>query len=771
VGRLRLSSIRDEITGVRRVGCGLVTMKGPNNSHDQYKQISAALLSDVQTLLSDVFTQSELARDLGTVSRRLSEEGLGFLTVSLPKLGKWLDKSLADGRITESPMTVGFSPASDVLYPKFLGALFGCVFDKSGSVLTDTHAVKCVRHLRQYLYLFYKLELPFAPEIEREVLIQFEKTDEELRYWNNIFAEVGKMFDHTYTIRAEQRRLEIALADACRLQDLFLRMMDKATFDIWLLTRSYDKDVDCSDAASTSRPRRSVGMDVDKQVLNLRTELTDTAKKIASLRGQLRWLSIIRKARILLHELFRRFDPKDIVPSHGPGAVSTKETLWEKWKWTHIPDRLSHVWPIDEYFYVSQTHVCDRLQSIMSLGDQEFPARVILVPKDSRGPRLISCEPLVNQWIQQGVMRAIVQLVESHPLTRYEVYFTDQTPNQRGALLGSSSRRYATLDLAEASDRVSLGLVNLLFPEPLLGALNAARSQVTQLPSGKQIKLQKHAPMGSALCFPIMACSIWALLSAGFTDAAEFKQLLNRMRKHANIKLEELCLVYGDDVIVPREKSPDAIAILESFGLRVNRSKSCTGEGFFRESCGMDAFYGTPVTPVRIRTAWTASPSPEPYQSYCEYASALYNRGYHNTHDVIVKRLYHTYGPLADAAWELPCPSVVGLPEEYRSRKQRSNYDLQKLERRVLCAIPRVIHHPIDGWMMLLRYLTNKVSGPYPGPIKGNPLVMESWSHTNDKPRRSGVWGLLSNGSTVESPFSAQSYTKRKAEVLAWRWR
>jgi hypothetical protein len=756
---------------MRRVGCGLVTMNGPNNSHDQYKQISAALLSDVQTLLSDVFTQSELARDLGTVSRRLSEEGMGFLTVSLPKLGKWLDKSLADGHIIESSESVGFSPADEVLYPKFLGALFGCVFDKLGNVLTNTHAVKCVRHLRQFLYLFYKLELPFAPELEQEVLTQFERTDEGLRYWNDIFAKTGKMFDHNYTIRAEQRRLEVALADVRRSLELIERTIERYQLDAWLLRNNKPQEGNSIAFISAFRTWESDLTEVNDHLEILSDEGAALLKKLTSLSGQLRWVVIVRKARILLAELFRQFNPKDIVPSHGPGAVSTGETLWEKWKWTHIPDSLSHVWPVDEYFFVSQTHVCDRLQSIMALGDQEFPAKVILVPKDSRGPRLISCEPLVNQWIQQGLMRSIVQLVEKSPLTRHEIHFTDQTPNQKGALLGSSSRRYATLDLAEASDRVSLGLVNVLFPEPLLGALNAARSQVTQLPCGKQIKLQKYAPMGSALCFPVMALSIWSLLSAGFTDATEFKQLLLRSRKGAKQVLEELCLVYGDDVIVPRAQAPDAIAILEGFGLRVNRLKSCTGEGFFRESCGMDAFYGEPVTPVRIRTAWTSHPSPEPYQSYCEYASALILRGYHNTHEEIVKRLYHTYGPLADKAWELPCPSVVGLPEVYRSRKQRSNYDLQKLERRVLCAIPRVINRPIDGWMMLLRYLTGKVSGPYPGPMRSFPWVEGLRSYTNDNPRRSGVLGLLLDDTVVESPFSAQSYTKRKAEVLAWRWR
>lgn len=193
----------------------------------------------------------------------------------------------------------------------------------------------------------------------------------------------------------------------------------------------------------------------------------DRTNDLAVLKAHLpkQQVSLILKARRLLFELFKRFDPHDIVPAHGPGAVSTREQLQEKWTFTLVSPRLEEYYPLDAFFFASLDHVCDRPEQLIAIESGEAPARVVLVPKDSRGPRLISCEPLSNQWIQQGLMRAIVRLVESHPLTKDAVHFTDQRPNQFGALLGSSTGKFATLDLNEASDRVSVGLVKLLFPD------------------------------------------------------------------------------------------------------------------------------------------------------------------------------------------------------------------------------------------------------------------------------------------------------------------
>jgi hypothetical protein len=444
------------------------------------------------------------------------------------------------------------------------------------------------------------------------------------------------------------------------------------------------------------------------------------------------WSSkVIRKARRALHTLFRRFDPRDITPRHGPGVVSTKEKLWGKYLWSNVPDRLTAVYPLDEYFFPSMDAVCDKYREFSRIGGAETPAQVILVPKDSRGQRLISCEPLYNMWIQQGLGHAIVDHVERHPLTRGKVNFTDQEPNRRGALLGSSTGRYATLDLKEASDRVSLGLVRLLFPGQLVEALLSCRSQSTRMPDGSEVKLHKFAPMGSSLCFPVLALTIWSLLHASMdTDS------------------RERILVYGDDVIVPTEQSAYAIAILESFGLKVNVNKSCTS-GLFRESCGMDAIFGVCVTPVRCRTVWRNVPSPDAYVSWISYANSCYDKHYFTAYEYIVEKLHAVYGAIPSDRMGLPVPSLREVSESNEPKRRRRNTALQKVQYWVNdVRTPRVVHE-MDGWSMLLRYFAE--SRPDRSPHRDH--------------RRCEV------GEASASPFSVREYTKRRAIKLAKRWK
>nr|QDH86778.1 MAG: RNA-dependent RNA polymerase [Leviviridae sp.] len=82
-----------------------------------------------------------------------------------------------------------------------------------------------------------------------------------------------------------------------------------------------------------------------------------------------------------------------------------------------------------------------------------------------------------------------------------------QEPNQLLAQKGSRDGSLATLDLSEASDRVSLQLVEeLLARNPLAKeAILACRSLRASVPGHETITLAKFASMGSALCFPIEA--------------------------------------------------------------------------------------------------------------------------------------------------------------------------------------------------------------------------------------------------------------------------
>jgi hypothetical protein len=303
-------------------------------------------------------------------------------------------------------------------------------------------------------------------------------------------------------------------------------------------------------------------------------------------------------ASYIVRDIFQDFDPRDISPRHGPGAVATGERLDQKWVFSRLYRDIHNSYPYYQYFMIgSRGELIDRKAWYTKLQRHDNgTAKVILVPKDSRGPRLISAEPLEYQWVQQGLGRKIIAHLESHWLTRGVINFTNQETNRSLALESSRTQEWVTLDLKDASDRVHVELVKMLFGHnpDLLKRVLGVRTSATTLPDGRVIPLVKYAPMGSAMCFPIMATCLWAIIVAAISRATGLPRA----------SVGRLVYVYGDDIIVRREHYETAIRGIESAHLRVNRDKSCT-EGHFRESCGMDAFRGVQVTPTRFKTLWT----------------------------------------------------------------------------------------------------------------------------------------------------------------------
>lgn len=111
--------------------------------------------------------------------------------------------------------------------------------------------------------------------------------------------------------------------------------------------------------------------------------------------------SALTGAKVLLSRILEGFDPKDVVPAHGPGSVATGELPWRKMRFGRFYRLLDEEYSYSEYFFFNYTHLADELEKLEALVECESAcARVALVPKDSRGPRIISMEPLEIQWIQ-----------------------------------------------------------------------------------------------------------------------------------------------------------------------------------------------------------------------------------------------------------------------------------------------------------------------------------------------------------------------------------
>jgi len=695
------------------------TQLGPNKSLDVVIKLIVTLLHDVQTSHGAVFNCKALRLTTKVVQRRALNEGIGFFTKTLPSLGKALDRALCEN----TPLTAAthrFQPMKNSELPRFLGELFSKVFSPKGEllrcscVLDQKVQADCVRSLRLILYSFYKYKLPYEDKECEKVIQQFERTEDEL----------GPVSEQLSTIRG-----------------CFLRHSEpENSFLVWRPSRNCDVSLPIEPLSLNGKEHLRVSTDGTTFFGNYNSGFYPL-EKVGGTRAEYEWLCTIRSARKLLAELFADFDPMDIYPRHGPGAVATKQQLSDKYRWTNISANITSVYPLDAYFFASLGHVCDAYRDFESLTDRDLPARVVLVPKDSRGPRLISCEPVDYQWVQQGLGSALVRHLETHSLSREHVRFTSQRTNQLGALLGSSTGKYVTLDLKEASDRVTVELVRLLYPDALVKCLLACRSSSTELPSGKVLPLRKFAPMGSSLCFPIMATTIWALLHAGAPDTYTRDRIA----------------VYGDDVIVPTAYAENAIELLESVGLKINRDKSCIS-GLFRESCGTDAFNGYDVTPVRFRTVWSSSRQPDVLASWCEYANNCYDARLRKTFQLIADWLVRIYGYIPDESTSLKrCPYLRVSTDDKKPVRSRTNFALQKREILVWDVQSPIVKQQLPGWSMLLRHFaearhSNDLEVDRPGDMY---YLGKWWEQSYD----------------CLQPFSVRQYTRRRASMLVRRWR
>ena len=415
---------------------------------------------------------------------------------------------------------------------------------------------------------------------------------------------------------------------------------------------------------------------------------------------------LLQLAKIITEKVFYGFDHKDIRPRHGPGAVATGEKFDTKWKFSRLYNSIHQVYPYYNYYVVGGAReLTDRLEWYRSLQRLESGcAKVVLVPKDSRGPRLISCEPLEYQWIQQGLGRELALHLERHsPYTKGHVNFTHQEINGAIALASSASGRYATIDLKDASDRVSVELVRRVFERSprLLRALEALRSTETKLPDGRVITLNKYAPMGSALCFPVESYIFWVIIVSAVITAKRLP--LNRVVGRV--------FVYGDDIVIPTEWALPCIQALETLDLIVNVDKSCFS-GSFRESCGVEAFRGSDVTPFRLRKLWSNKCTDgSALMSYTHLANDMVQRGYNASGDFLWSEIERTYGkiPFGTSSASFPC-RVIQSPSlaEYLNGKlfrTRWNGRFQCQEFLLPILSFRRKKTGLDGWTRLLRNL------------------------------------------------------------------
>lgn len=310
---------------------------------------------------------------------------------------------------------------------------------------------------------------------------------------------------------------------------------------------------------------------------------------------------------------------------HGPGAVSERVGVVNKYQFVNWSERLESVFPIADYGFHNYQSWGRFLLEGDEIGSENPSSRLISVRKTFDKPRLIAAEPTEHMWCQQNIWDYLCNRVAKSWIAGF-VRFRDQTRNQELCRAGSRTGLLATLDLSSASDRVSCHFVGNLFRSNigLLNALRASRTHfvrqnlVKDLP--EVLELRKFSTMGSACTFPVETIGFLAVALASVATVRKARVTA----RYLESLLEEVA-IFGDDMVVPTDCRELCCKALEVLHFKVNASKSYWN-GNFRESCGVDAYRGIDISPVYWRAC--AASDPESIVSTLEVRNSFYKKGY-----------------------------------------------------------------------------------------------------------------------------------------------
>jgi len=220
------------------------------------------------------------------------------------------------------------------------------------------------------------------------------------------------------------------------------------------------------------------------------------------------------------------------------------------------------------------------------------PARVAIVPKNSKTGRTIVVEPNLNKLAQNALGRAIRQrlLLSGLDLRR-------QKPNQDLACEGSINGNVVTLDITQASDCLARQCVWNLVRYDWACLLDQCRSPVVHSPlddykttNGDKIPhyllLEKFSSMGNGFTFEL--------------ESLIFYSAALCVTEHLGLKSDKV-RVYGDDIIIPKGAESLMIEVLSYLGFDINQKKSFW-KGDFRESCGADFINGFDIRPYYLKS-------------------------------------------------------------------------------------------------------------------------------------------------------------------------
>jgi hypothetical protein len=633
-------------------------MKSLTLNSGGFQGVALAVLSDIQCFLGTPDLEAE--RDNAKLRSLIEHRGLGYLTLDLPELGKIFDQALASSALPRV-LTPGFGariPGS--ILPRFLGTMWIAVFDTDGR-LRENPCIATIACFRQFFYCLKKARLACDPQRVTEVYDDFKKVDVGLRgpllNWSDPTEPNNAMFN-------------------CHLTDGYYEQLGDP------------KELDCSYAISPFDFKR----------------VLDVAQFCAD----------------IVSTSLGNFAADEWYPKHGAGAVADlKLGESSKYDFPSWSSRLESVFPMADVGFANYACWADATNNgEIRFDDREISSRLITVPKDMKGPRLIAAEPISNQYCQQAILSFLVNGVHTGLLSE-QINFFDQDLSRSMALSASADEKFATIDLKHASDSVSCWLVERFFNRnrSLLEALMASRTASCVFPDGETMNLKKFTTMGAATTFPVQSIIFATICIAaecwleGITDYVGCRDFMRK--KSAGSR------VFGDDLIVPTDAAKLVIQILNYLGFEVNTSKSFW-TGKFREACGIAAYDGVNVTQTYVLEVYDES-RPSTLASVRDCSNNLHLAGWWKTASVLASTVPERIRknlPVVQA--ESGCPGWVSyVGYSVQGLRKRWNASLQREEVRVLDVKSKAKRISPGGNGALLQYF---LEAP-------NPDTMVTWSH------------------------------------------
>lgn len=609
-----------------------------------------AMLSNIAEY--DPTLRRDCERDASRLLSLVKQRGLPFLMVDLPAMGKHFDQCLAHELLTKSgiPGFRAYSRRSPI--PRLFKGMWLRVFDDVG-VLRDDPEVAMIRFLRQLLYAAKKVKVPCDDSKTWEHVNEFFEIDREIRSSSLNWDE-----------------------DEFRIDDIHdLHLGDHDILSPAPLFDHHHND------------------DQQREPSPISYGLYDAVQRTAD----------------IVSATLGRFIPTEWRTKHGPGAVADQRHTQFKYDFPSWPVKLSTVFPLDVFGFANYSDWADfasRDGASNLFSENEPPSKMIAVPKTLKGPRLIAAEPVSHQWCQQSILDFLSTSLANTPIAR-SIHFRDQTYNQELARTASHTQSHATIDLSSASDRLSCWLVERIFRRnpSLVSALHASRTRWVEntidRKSPRYHRLRKFACMGSACTFPVQSY-VFTILAVG---TLLYERRLTPTIRNVRRASQEV-LVFGDDIIIPTDAWERLQGLLGDLGLKVNHSKTY-GTGRFRESCGLDAFDGTCVTPTYTITYPDVS-RPESITSSVETHNNFVKRGHYVVADYVksqvrqLKRFAFANVPVGSGFFGWYDHNWLGNDH----LKRRYNPDNQKVERRVSLVESRVTRNQTGGASQLLQFFT-----------------------------------------------------------------